>query len=211
MRQVLLAAAIAVLPAAAAASPSLGLRLGYEGSSGSAAKGTPMSDVMQADVPVQLEALWRFGEHFSAGVYYSFALGLLSKQVTDACAHLTDQVTGEHIAATCSAWEMRAGIRFEYAFPELSDRFAPWLGAGTGWEWVREKIDASRGSSAWTTSGWEVMSLDGGADVKVAPKLWIGPYLGYRFGQYSRLGGYAIVTKAFHSWLGIGVRGKWDF
>jgi hypothetical protein len=203
MRQVLLAAALAAfLPAAAAASPSLGLRLGYEGSSGSATRGTSMSEVAQGDFPLQLDATWRFGAHFSAGVYYSFAIGRLSGEISDRC---------DALQASCSVWSMRAGIRGEYAFVEVSQRFAPWVGAGTGWEWVRESVSHPAESSTQTVSGWEMLSLEGGADVRLAPKLWAGPYLAYRFGQYGRLDGYSIVNKAFHSWFGVGLRGRWDF
>jgi outer membrane protein W len=203
MRQVLFAAVLAaLLPAAAAASPSLALRLGYASSSGSATKGTAMSEVAKAEFPLQLDATWRFGPHFSAGVYYGFAIGQLSGTVSDRCSAL---------GASCSVWSMRAGIRGEYAFPEVSQRLAPWIGAGTGWEWVRESVSHPTESAAQTVSGWETLSLEGGADIKVGPKLWIGPYLTYRFGEYTRLDGYSIVNKAFHSWVGLGARGKWDF
>lgn len=203
MRQVLLAAVLAaVLPAAAAASPSLALRLGYESSSGSATKGTSMSEVASAGFPIQLDATWRFGPHFSAGVYYGFAIGQLSGAVSDRCSSL---------GASCSVWAMRAGIRGEYAFVEFSQRVAPWIGAGTGWEWVRENVSHPGDSASQTVSGWDTLTLEGGADIKLGPKLWIGPYLTYRFGEYTRLDGYSIVNKAFHSWVGLGARGKWDF
>src|SRR5512138_109087 len=119
MRQVLLAAALAaVLPAAATAAPSLALRLGYEASSGSATKGTSMSEVAKAVYPLQLDGTWRFGPHFSAGVYYAFAIGQLSGAISDRCSSL---------GASCSVWTMRAGIRLEYAFSEVSQRVSPWI------------------------------------------------------------------------------------
>ncbi len=204
MRKLLRAAplAAALLPAAAAAGPSLGLRLGYDVSSGSGSRGAPMSDVAHSDVPVQLDALWIFGPHFSAGAYYAFGFGQLSKDVSDRCA--ADGVS-------CSVWTMRVGIRGEYAFPELSQRLAPWLGLGSGWEWAHESISGRGESASQTVSGWETLSLEGGADVKLAPKLWLGPYLVMRVGQYGRLDGYSVVNKAWHQWYGFGIRGKWDF
>ncbi len=203
MRKLLSAAALAaLLPAAAAAGPSLALRQGYESSSGSATKGTSMSEVVTADFPTQLEASWRFGPHFSAGAYYSFAIGLLSKPVSDRCS--ADQ-------ASCSVWTMRAGIRAEYEFAELSQTFVPWIGAGTGWEWVRQHVSHPGESATQVVSGWETLSVEGGMDAKVAPKLWLGGFLTYRFGEYSRLDGYSIVNRTFHTWVGLGVRGRWDF
>jgi hypothetical protein len=203
MRKVLLAAAVAaVLPAAAAARPTLALRLGFEGSSGSATRGTPMSEVASAGYPLQLDAAWSFGPHFSFGVYYGFAIGRLSRAVSDRC---------DALQASCSVWSMRAGIRGEYAFPEASERVVPWLGVGSGWEWVRESLSHPAESGAQTLSGWEMVSVDGGADVKVSRKLWIGPYLAFRVGEYGRLGGFSIVNQAYHRWAGLGVRGRWDF
>ncbi|HEX9052256.1 MAG TPA: hypothetical protein VF841_17135 [Anaeromyxobacter sp.] len=203
MRQVLLAAALAaVLPSAASAAPSLALRLGYESSSGSATTGTSMSEVAKADFPLQLDASWRFGPHFSMGVYYSFAIGQLSRAVSNRC---------DAYQASCSMWEMRVGIRGEYAFAEVSQRFVPWIGVGSGWEWVRASVSAPRDSASDLVSGWEWVTLEGGGDVRVAPKLWIGPYLGWRFGRYGRLNGFSIENQADHSWLGVGVRGRWDF
>ncbi len=203
MRKVLLAAVLAaVLPGAAAASPTLALRLGVEGSSGSATKGTSMSQVAAAEYPLQLDGSWRFGPHFSMGVYYSFAIGQLSQAIADRCTAL---------GASCSMWSMRAGIRGEYAFVETSQRVVPWLGVGSGWEWIHESLSHPSEPGSQTISGWETLSLEGGADLKVAPKLWLGPYLGYRFGEYGRLNGSAIANQAFHSWLGVGLRGRWDF
>jgi hypothetical protein len=203
MRKVLLAAVLGgVLPAAAAASPTLALRLGYEGSSGSATKGTSISEVAAAEYPLQLDASWRFGPHFSMGVYYGFAIGRLSRAIADRC---------DALGASCSMWSMRAGIRGEYTFAETSRRLVPWIGAGSGWEWVRERVSHPTDSSSQTVSGWEMLSLEGGADLKLAPKLWAGPYLGYRFGEYGRLNGSSIANQAFHSWLGVGLRGRWDF
>jgi hypothetical protein len=161
-----------------------------------------MSEVANTELPLQLDATWRFGPHFSAGVYYGFAIGQLSGAVSDRCSSL---------GASCSVWSMRVGIRGEYAFSDVSQRFAPWIGMGTGWEWVRESVSHPRESASQTVSGWETLSLEGGADVKVTPKLWLGPYLLYRFGEYTRLGGFSIVNKAFHTWFGAGLRGRWDF
>ncbi len=203
MRKLLLASAVAVLvPAAAAAGPSLALRVGYDASSGSASRGTPMSDVARSDVPFQLDATWVFGPHFSAGVYGGFGIGFLSKAIADRC---------DALGANCSVWTMRLGVRGEYGFPELSERFVPWVGLGTGWEWGYEKVSRGSQSASQTVSGWETFSLEGGGDVRLSPKLSLGPYVVWRVGQYGRLDGYSIVSKAWHQWSGFGIRGRWDF
>ncbi len=202
MRPLLLAALVAVAPAAAFAGPALGLRVGYDISSGSASTGTPMSELARSAVPLQLDATWRFGPRFSIGAYYGFGFGQLSKSIADRCSSL---------ATSCSVWTMRTGIRAEYAFPEDFKRLAPWVGLGTGWEWAHGSVSHPSESGSQTVSGWEAVSLEVGADYKVAPKLWLGPYVVMRVGQYGRINGYSIVNKAWHEWYGLGIRGRWDF
>jgi hypothetical protein len=202
MRTLLAALLLASVPAAATAGPALALRSGYGVSSGGATKGTTMSDVASAEIPVQLDALWRFGPHFSAGLYYAFGFGRLSSGVSDACAAQ---------GASCSVWTMRVGAEAEWAFTELSPRYVPWIGAGTGWEWARETASDATQTAHHTLSGWEILSLEGGGDVKLSAKVAVGPYLSLRVGQYSKLDGYGVVNKAFHRWLGFGIRGTFDF
>ncbi len=201
MRPLLLAALVALLPAAASAGPTLALRAGYEVSAGSASSGTSMSEVAKSDIPLQLEWMWKFGPHFSLGAYYDFGFGQLSSAVSDRCASLD---------ASCSVWTMRVGVRGEYAFPQ-SETFAPWIGLGSGWEWAHESVSHPGNSGSQTVSGWETVSLDGGADYRLGPKLWLGPYLVARYGEYGRINGYSVVSKAWHDWYGVGIRGRWDF
>lgn len=202
MRTLLVALLLLAVPGAAAAGPELALRLGWATSSGGASRGTPMSDVAASEIPVQLDGLWRFGPHFSAGAYYSYGFGRLSKDVSDRC---------DGLGASCSVWTMRTGVEAQWAFTDLSPRFAPWIGAGTGWEWVREKVAVGSQSARQSLSGWEILSLEGGADVKVTPRIVLGPYLSFRVARYGRLDGYSVVNQAFHRWLGVGIRGTYDF
>ncbi len=201
MRTLLVALLLLAAPGAATAGPALALRLGYALSSGDAARGTPMSDVAKSEIPIQLDALWRFGPHFSAGGYFSYGFGQLSKDVSDRC---------DSLGASCSVWTMRLGAEAQYAFTDLSPRFAPWIGMGMGWEWAHERVSLGSQSARQDVSGWELVNLEGGADVKVATRVVLGPYVSLRVAQYSRLDGHAVVSKAWHNWLGFGVRGTWD-
>ena len=201
MRTLLAALLLLAAPGAASAGPAVALRLGYGASSGDASKGTPMSDVVQAEVPIQLDLLWRFGEHVSAGAYYAYGFGRISSGVASRC---------DALGASCSVWTMRAGAFFHYAFPEVSERFVPWVGAGMGWEWARDSVSSPLGSTRHDLSGWELLSLEGGADWSASRKLRIGPYAGIRWTEYKRLDGYSIVNQTFHSWTGFGLRGTYD-
>ncbi len=202
MRTLLAALLLLAAPGAASAGPTLGLRLGYDASSGHAAKNTPMSDVMKSAIPIQLDAQWRFGPSFSLGGYYAYGFGQISKSAADRCS--AD-------GASCSAWMMRAGAELQWAFTDVAAWWAPWIGAGIGYEWAYDKVTLAGQSTRSDVSGWQFLSLDGGADAKLGSKLWLGPYLSARYGQYSTLDGYGIANKAFHRWYGLGVRATWEF
>jgi hypothetical protein len=200
MRTLLLAALLA-LPAAAVARPELGLRLGYASASGEASTGTSMSEVAKSAVPIQLDALWRFGERFAAGLYSSYGFGQLSSSVSDQCGAA---------GASCSVSATRLGAEGIWTFTDVSPRYLPWLGAGIGYEWVREGASIGSRSGVQHLSGWEYLNVQGGADVRVARKVAVGLYAQYAFGQYSRLDGSTIQSKGFHQWLGAGLRGTYD-
>ncbi len=202
MRTLLVALLLAAVPAAASAGPALGLRLGYESARGDAAKGTPMSDVARSDVPLQLDATWRFGSSLSIGAYYAFGFAQISSSVAHEC---------DALHASCSAYTMRTGVEVQWAFTDVASWWAPWIGTGLGYQWAYDDVSIAGKSSRQNVSGWELLNLEGGADAKVAPKLWLGPYVSLRYSQYSNLEGYGIANKAFHTWLGIGVRATWDF
>jgi hypothetical protein len=65
-------------------------------------------------------------------------------------------------------------------------------------------------------SGFEFLNLQVGGDFRVTEKLAVGPYLTYSFGQYGDpsleepFKGIAVVDSAVHSWLNLGLRGKFD-
>ncbi|HET8538368.1 MAG TPA: hypothetical protein VFL83_00720 [Anaeromyxobacter sp.] len=202
MRTLLAAALVALaLPTAAAAGPVLALRLGWAASAGDAARETPMSEVADGEIPIQLDAFWRFPPHWFGGVYYAYGFGRPSGAISDRC---------DALGADCSVWTMRVGAQLGYTFGELW-RLAPWLAVGIGYEWTHE--DASRGglSGSQTLSGWEFVNVEGGADVKVSGKVSVGPYASFRLGQYSRLDGYGIPSKGVHQWYGVGIRARYDF
>ena len=201
MRTLLAALLLLAAPVAASAGPTLALRAGYDASAGYASQSTRMSEVAKGAVPLQLDALWRFGR-FSIGGYYSFGFGLLSGSVADQC---------DARGADCTVWTMRTGIQAQWAFTEVADWWAPWIGGGIGYEWAFDKITINGKSTRQDVSGWELLSLQGGADAKLGSRLWLGPYVSVHSAQYSDVDGYGITHKAFHHWYGVGVRATWEF
>lgn len=203
MRTLLLAALL--LPAVAAARPTLGLRAGWAPSFGDASKTTPMDEVAQSQLPVlQLDALWRFGGpggRFAAGAYYSYGLGQLGDAISDAC---------DAQAAECSVRIHRLGLQATYAITQLSLRYVPWLGAGIGYEWANERVAGAAGSVFKRDSGWEFLNLQAGGDFAFGSRWAVGPFVQLSFGRYSSADGNAIAEKAWHEWLTLGLRGKVD-
>ncbi len=203
------AALVAASPAAArAAGPSLGLRLGFAPSLGSAADRVPMSEEVAWQVPLQADALWTFpprsGE-FGAGFYASWALAHAG---TAACAD----------GASCSARSIRAGAQGLWTFHRWQRGGGLWAGAGAGWEWTsqrRERLDAA------TTTRWNgpELSIQGGAGWRLGRSpVEIGPFATIGVGRYS---GVAIDTpaesasasigdRAVHAWIHVGVRATID-
>ncbi len=199
---VLAAVAVPSASHAQGAKFTLGARLGYGAGIGDVAgdgagSTIKMSDWVTGQVPLQLDALYRITPEWAAGVYLSYGVGVLSSTISDQC---TD----------CTASDTRIGVQATYSFVSASPGFVPWLGLGLGYEW--NKVDEN-GISA-TFSGMEWFNLQGGADWKLGSVFALGPYVMYSMGQYSSgdVAGVSgsVVEKKAHSWLGFGVRGKFD-
>jgi len=208
MRLAPLAGLVAVLLAApgraAEAGPALGLRLGWAFPLGDASAGEPLSATFAGAVPVGLEAHWRLGDRFSAGIHLEYGFGLLAARFADAFS-------------SARGGDLRAGAAARFRFP-TGWPLEPWVGAGAGWEWARFWL---RGAAPGRLglSGPE-LQLEAGADHRLAGRrLAVGPFLSARLGRYDTVsesgpaGGSsrAIRRTAIHSWLQLGIRGGFDW
>jgi opacity protein-like surface antigen len=203
MKKLLLLAllAAALLPGAARAQWSLGMRLGYAHAAGNAVKGSPMSDGVKSQVPVQLEGAYRVLPQLDVGAYGAYGVA----QVGSLCQ------------GSCSASVLRLGVQAAWRFAEVK-RFTPWAGAGAGYEWSRYKTSTSGDTLEVTLHGLELLQLQGGADWKLGERFTVGPFASLAFGRYSKLdvksplgasnGG--TPSKTAHSWLTFGVRGTYS-
>jgi outer membrane protein W len=207
MRKVFMLVAVLaaiVIPTASQAQDSkwiLGFRLGYAPAMGDAMQGQSMKDAMPSQIPIQLDALYKFTPEWAAGMYFSYGFGQLSSTEADAC---------DAMGVDCSMSSVRVGVEGTYTFTTASPTFVPWIGAGFGYEAVSETVAVSGVSASQDTSGWEFLNLQLGGDWKVSPSFAIGPYVMYSIGQYSSIGGNSIPETATHEWLNVGVRGKFD-
>lgn len=210
----LLAAALSVglAPAARADVPrlELGARAGYAVALGDAARDVGMKELaVTSQAPLQLEVSARAWRDLSAGLYASYGLGRADgAAIFGACG-----VPG----VSCSGRVVRAGIQGRWSFPHVQP-FVPWAGGGLGWEWAKVEGKDVTGRSTADVHGYE-LTLQGGGDYRVTPRLAVGPYVQLGLGRYQRdrvtVGGAdagrgAITHPAFHGWLGLGVAGRLD-
>lgn len=122
---------------------------------------------------------------------------------------------------SCDGSIVTLGLEGIYRFiPEQS--FAPWVGAGLGYEWTSfdgssQNLDVG---SKW--SGFQALLMAGG-DLRINRQLVLGPALEASFGRFDtasthmRLGNLNtsnetdITDTAWHTWITLGIRGAWGF
>ena len=204
MRKTLLLGAIAMalaLPTASQAQFSLGLRVGYAPAMGDYAKDFKLKDEVKAQIPIQIDGMYKFTPEIAAGLYFSYGFGMLNSDVKDQC---------DALGVDCSASSMRLGVQGTYSFTTVSPTFVPWVGAGLGFEWLTEKASLGGVSASADTTGFEFLNLQLGGDYKVSNQFYVGPYVLFSLGQYSNVEGQSIPDKGIHQWLHLGVRGKFD-
>jgi hypothetical protein len=181
----------------------LGLRLGYaipfgdiDGTSGLAAQ-------FSGGIPFVLEGGYRFNRAFTLGALFQYAV-----------LSVKDNGTGCGNGVSCSGSVVRFGIEGIYHIPIASPQTTPWIGAATGYEWMN--VDASAGgvTASQGANGFEFLTLQGGADFRIAPQFGLGPFASLSFARYSSVtgGGVSadITDPAVHEWLQIGVRGNFN-
>jgi hypothetical protein len=204
----LAAAALALLPAAAAASPprlELGARAGAAVPLGDADGSARLDDATAIAFPLWLEASWKVTPRLALGAWGAFAPGVPGHGLRDAC---------DRVAASCSAFGLRTGLRAALTFAPLRGA-EPWAALGTGYEWAWQKAGGS--THAWR--GFEWLLLEGGAQVRVNPAFAWGPYLSASVGRFEQevlaSGGgsasFALSERTVHAWIEIGVRGTIAF
>lgn len=190
--------ASALLPGAARAQWTIGLRTGYAVGAGSAVKGSRMSDGVKSQVPLQLDAGYRLLPRLEVGGYGSFGLA----QVGSICQ------------GSCSASVLRVGVQGAWHFDPFR-QIHPWAGAGLGYEWSRYRVRDGGDTLRVTLHGLELLQLQGGADWTIGARFTVGPFAAVSLGRYTRLdvkspygdssGG--APSKALHTWIALGVRG----
>jgi hypothetical protein len=202
MRKLAVLAAL-LAPLTAAARPTLAARVAIAPAVGSVASNVPMGDVLQVQLPLQLDALWREGA-LALGAYGSFGIGWPSAAV---CAE----------GAECSGAALRLGLQGTWALPPPPRWPQPWLGAGVGWERASFRRERLGSASSWRYGGAEAF-LQGGVEWSLGGRFALGPYALVALGRYGSASletpvasaSADLVDRAFHAWFHLGVRGRVD-
>jgi hypothetical protein len=187
----------------------LGLGVGYGIPMGDAEKDEKLSDLYSAEIPIELEASYKFTHAISAGLYVGYGLGLVSSNeldggcVTGPCPKASD------VYDSIASW--RFGVQGEYEFGKVGPAL-PFAALRVGY--VTETITMKDGGGTEKVNGWEYLTLIGGADFEVAHGFAVGPFVSLALGQYTTAKAEGAESesipsaeRAMHEWLTIGVRG----
>jgi len=157
-----------------------------------------LSIPLQADAGVTLSGQW------FVGAYVQYGWSVL-------------QIGQCKVGETCKLTGLRLGAQVLYSLYAEGD--TPWVGLGTGWEWMFTRYSSNAFTTNLDVSGWEFVNLQAGYDVVVAPGWKVGPWISGSVGEFSRASmgrdgqtqDTNIPNKAIHGWLQLGVKGTFGF
>lgn len=192
---------------------TLALRLGYgipfgDTSADASGAAMPLGDQFQGEIPFWLDAGYRFARNWFVGAYFQLGIGLVNK----------DKAAGGNVCnlsgVSCKGSDIRLGVEGTYSFSP-GKSFNPWIGLGTGYEWVSLQGESSTGNAEFTFKGWEWFNLQVGGDFSLSRFFAVGPYASFGLGQYSSanvtLGNTTfsgdVANTRTHAWLQLGVKG----
>jgi len=161
-----------------------------------------IDELVAVSVPLQLDVGLEVQRRWFVGAYVQYAWSFL-------------QIGQCKVGESCSVTGLRVGLQATYA---LRDHGGPWVGLGTGLEWMFTSYTYSGVETALDVFGWEFAIFQVGWDVEVSPGWMVGPWLSGSIGEFSRASlsvggrtlGNSIDNKALHGWLQFGVKGSFS-
>jgi hypothetical protein len=161
-----------------------------------------IDEMVAVSIPIQLDVGLTVNRRWFVGAYVAYAWDVL-------------QIEQCKVGESCSVTGLRLGLQATYAF---RDQGGPWVGLGTGWEWMFTKYSSQDFTTRLDVGGVEYVIFQGGWDVEVSPGWMVGPWASGSVGEFSRAsmstGGatqeIAIPNRAIHGWLQLGVKGTFS-
>ncbi len=177
--------------------------LGGSFMSGMVERGFSARDTFDPQLDLWLEGGMRLVPQLGLGLYLDIGVGEPASMVRN----------NECAGISCSATTGRFGVLLRHTFNPYAYT-TPWLGIGTAYEWGSVNTDntgLNGGSSqVFSYSGWEVLRLMAGWDVRSNPVFGFGFYGGVAFGTYSRFedatGTTHLSDQKFHTTVQGGLR-----
>lgn len=173
----------------------LGVRIDAQLPVGEVFGGTSVKDMTAGQAALQVDLGWRIDPRWSVGAFTRYGIALVN-----GC---TDNVS-------CSGHDLRLGVEGQlHLLP--GSAIDPWIGLGAGYEWLSLSSSTSAVDTEVTFKGPTFALLDVGADYRVSDTVGVGPYLEASAGQFRSTGSSGLARKRAHLWVGLGVRGWFDF
>jgi hypothetical protein len=200
-------------PAAVRDTPGIDFaaRVGYArpfGTSFSASAVNKLGDLASSAVPLALEAGVRANAGVTIGVLFEYAIMNVNGNPYVGCGPIV----------SCSGHVVHFGLEGIYNF-NLDAVVTPWVGIGAGIEWFHISSSGNGRSTAVTANGAELLTLHAGGDVRISPRLAVGPYVSLTLASYKAASfGSPFFPDAtrfdgdngLHEWLQLGVRGRFS-
>jgi hypothetical protein len=168
---------------------ALGVRGAWAFPFGDVSSTARLQDQVFGQIPLWLEAGWRFNKSLYLGLYGQRGFGFSNN-----CP----------IGNDCSTGGWRFGVEGIYTLlPDAT--FQPWVGLGAGYE----LLSTSRAGEDLSYRGFELLNLQVGLDWAFNKQLSIGPFASLSLlGKYTTqsANGVSNDVSASHNWLQTGVK-----
>ncbi|MGA8891752.1 MAG: autotransporter domain-containing protein [Anaeromyxobacteraceae bacterium] len=159
-----------------------------------------IDELVALSIPLQLDAGVTLHGRWFVGAYVQYAWSVL-------------QLGGCKVGESCSVTGVRAGVQATWS---LRPRGGPWVGLGTGYEWMFTSYSGPGFDTRVDVGGWEWAIVQLGWDVELSPGWKVGPWASGSVGEFSRDTVWeagkptqsSIPNKAVHGWLQLGVKGS---
>ncbi|HSN92724.1 MAG TPA: hypothetical protein VLS93_15945, partial [Anaeromyxobacteraceae bacterium] len=174
--------------------------MGGSGLAGEAEGGVDMSDVSRGQMAMLLETGVRVSPAVALGLYLDLGVGDAGPAFASTC-----NMTG----MDCGAVSVRIGGLVRHTWDPVG-RTSPWIAIGTGFELLDIHADDGFGTSDVVYTGWEMLRVTGGVDLRTNALFGVGLYGGIAFGTFSSVedptGTYDITDQSFHTTVTAGLR-----
>lgn len=169
---------------------------------GEAEEGVAMDRIFDPQLDVYMEGGLRLSPELALALYADIGVGEPAQETR---ALNSCDVGG----GSCTATTGSVGLLLRHTFLPHAPS-TPWIAAGTGFAFGNVSYDDSFGSQELITySGWEVLRLMAGIDLRANPVFGVGFYGGVSFGRYTSVEdgfGTSHMDGAMHSTVQAGLR-----